>query len=97
MSGQTSVEITFAPRPIAETIVNGGPNVDVSSRPGRPKTEIHQGDVKGDKGDPGEPGIQGPPGEVTSDDLQAHVDSPLPHPVYDDGPSLEILYENAKV
>lgn len=29
--------------------------------------------------------------------LQEHVDSLLPHPVYDDGPSLTILYENAKV
>lgn len=30
-------------------------------------------------------------------DLQNHIDSPLPHPVYDDGPSLVLLYENAKV
>lgn len=29
--------------------------------------------------------------------LQSHVDSLLPHPVYDDGPSLALLYENAKV
>lgn len=29
--------------------------------------------------------------------LQSHVDSPLPHPVYDDGPSLTLIYENAKV
>lgn len=29
--------------------------------------------------------------------LFAHVTSPLPHPVYDDGPSLELLYENSKV
>ena len=29
--------------------------------------------------------------------LQSHVDSPLPHPVYDDGPSFVLLYENAKV
>lgn len=25
-----------------------------------------------------------------------HINSPLPHPVYDDGPSLLLLYENAK-
>jgi hypothetical protein len=29
--------------------------------------------------------------------LQAHVDSLLPHPVYDDGPSFVLIYENAKV
>lgn len=29
--------------------------------------------------------------------LQGHIDSLLPHPVYDDGPSLVLLYENAKV
>jgi hypothetical protein len=29
--------------------------------------------------------------------LKSHVDSLLPHPVYDDGPSLTLLYENAKV
>lgn len=36
-------------------------------------------------------------GEVTDEELQAHVDSLTPHPVYDDGPSLALLYENAKV
>lgn len=30
-------------------------------------------------------------------DLEDHVNSPTPHPVYDDGPSLFLLYENAKV
>jgi hypothetical protein len=29
--------------------------------------------------------------------LADHISSPTPHPVYDDGPSLELLYENAKV
>ncbi len=28
--------------------------------------------------------------------LLQHINSPLPHPVYDDGPSLALLYENAK-
>lgn len=31
------------------------------------------------------------------DALQAHIDSAEPHPIYDDGPSLRLLYENAKV
>lgn len=29
--------------------------------------------------------------------LTTHINSLLPHPVYDDGPSLALLYENAKV
>jgi hypothetical protein len=29
--------------------------------------------------------------------LAEHIASPMPHPVYDNGPSLAILYENAKV
>jgi hypothetical protein len=35
-------------------------------------------------------------GEVPLE-LQAHIDHLTPHPVYDDGPSLNLLYENAKV
>lgn len=30
-------------------------------------------------------------------DLESHVNDPTPHPAYDDGPSLAILYANAKV
>lgn len=29
--------------------------------------------------------------------INNHINSLLPHPVYDDGPSLVLLYENAKV
>ena len=29
--------------------------------------------------------------------LSAHIDSETPHPIYDEGPSLVLLYENAKV
>lgn len=29
--------------------------------------------------------------------LQEHVNDPLPHPAYDEGLSLTLLYENAKV
>ena len=34
---------------------------------------------------------------VSQADLDAHVQSETPHPVYDDGPSLLLLYQNAKV
>lgn len=36
-------------------------------------------------------------GALTQQDLEDHVDDLTPHPVYDDGPSLTLLYENAKV
>lgn len=29
--------------------------------------------------------------------ITAHLSDPTPHPVYDDGPSLALIYENAKV
>jgi hypothetical protein len=34
---------------------------------------------------------------VTQQDLTNHVQATDPHPVYDDGRSLELLYQNAKV
>lgn len=34
---------------------------------------------------------------VTQEQLVDHVNSETPHPVYDDGPSLSLLYQNAKV
>ncbi len=42
-------------------------------------------------------GPEGPPGADSAELLNAHVNSETPHPVYDDGPSLALLYENAKV
>lgn len=41
--------------------------------------------------DPVEAGVEIPV------DLEDHVLSDTPHPVYDDGPSLTLLYQNAKV
>jgi hypothetical protein len=34
---------------------------------------------------------------VSNQELQDHINSLTPHPVYDDGPSFLLLYENAKV
>lgn len=34
---------------------------------------------------------------LTVEDLNAHVNDTTPHPEYDDGPSLMLLYQNAKV
>lgn len=36
-------------------------------------------------------------GEVSTAQLQAHIDSESPHTVYDDGTSFELRYQNAKV
>lgn len=36
-------------------------------------------------------------GGPTSQELIDHIDDPDPHPVYDNGASLVLLYENAKV
>ncbi len=36
-------------------------------------------------------------GGNTSENLFVHVNSSTPHPIYDDGPSLMLLYQNAKV
>jgi hypothetical protein len=40
------------------------------------------------------PGVGPDGGDV---ELEEHVNSATPHPVYDDGPSLFLLYQNAKV
>lgn len=36
-------------------------------------------------------------GGVSYSDFQSHIDSEDPHPVYDDGSSFILLYQNAKV
>jgi hypothetical protein len=36
-------------------------------------------------------------GGVSIGQLNDHVNSATPHPAYDDGPSFELLYQNAKV
>lgn len=38
-----------------------------------------------------------PAGVASSSELTEHISSEAPHPVYDDGPSLFLLYQNAKV
>lgn len=46
------------------------------------------------------PGVVATPDETTAIAValvQAHINSVEPHPVYDDGPSLLLLYMNAKV
>jgi hypothetical protein len=56
--------------------------------------------IKGDpgpQGPQGEVGPQGPPGESGTEALQSHIESSTPHPVYDDLPSLNLLFENGLV
>jgi len=44
-----------------------------------------------------EPGGGIGPGQHQTSDLVLHINSTAPHPIYDDGPSLILLYQNAKV
>jgi hypothetical protein len=37
------------------------------------------------------------PGGASDEAILQHIESELPHPVYDDGPSFVLFYENAKV
>lgn len=41
--------------------------------------------------------IDTPPDGSSMAAVFAHINDDTPHPIYDDGPSLELLYENAKV
>ena len=52
----------------------------------------------GFQGPAGPQGPQGPPG-VSADQaaIDEHVNAVEPHPAYDNGPSLSLLYANAKV
>lgn len=48
---------------------------------------------QGEQGPQGEYGV----GEGEESSLPEHIEAELPHPVYDDGASFILLYENAKV
>lgn len=41
--------------------------------------------------------IDTPPDGSSDAAIAAHIADATPHPIYDDGPSLTLLYENAKV
>lgn len=40
---------------------------------------------------------EAPDNAATRADLNDHINSETPHPVYDDGPSFQLIYQNAKV
>jgi hypothetical protein len=72
-------------------------------REGEPVYETDTGNIKiGDGINPYRmleyfvPGFPVPDG-VDVGSLLAHIQASEPHPVYDDGPSLLLLYQNAKV
>jgi len=46
---------------------------------------------------PIEPDLPAPPEGTVEALIYDHVNDSEPHPIYDDGPSLVLLYENAKV
>lgn len=63
------------------------PKVDVSVEPAH-VVVLAASTVAGPKGDPG---------ADTADLIENHINAEEPHPAYDDGPSLTLIYENAKV
>lgn len=54
--------------------------------------------LAGPQGPPGPPGREGPPGDdaetSVQETMEQHVNSPEPHPIYDDIQDLSILFEN---
>lgn len=87
------VEVVIEPEPVIELVVDAAPATDlVVEVPAQASLII----VK-EQGPQGPPGGGGGSGDISMADLEAHIDADEPHPIYDDGPSLELLYENAKV
>jgi hypothetical protein len=83
------------------SVTNEVPPVDVVVEPPPPPIEVGLWQV-GLAGPPGTDGVDGVDG-IDGDGsgfaivLDEHVVDTSPHPVYDDGPSFSLLYENAKV
>lgn len=83
------------------------PDVEVHVEPPLPDVTVVVSEVGlvGPPGPQGNPGPQGEPGvsaDVNVDQqvataIHIHEEDPTPHPAYDDGPSLMLLYQNAKV
>lgn len=69
------------------------PDIVVVLESATPEILVTVSDI-GEKGDPGQDGSGG---EELLIALDEHVNSPSPHPVYDDGPSFLLSYQNAKV
>lgn len=87
-------DISVTVEPPAEVRVN------VESPPPPVQVNVWQTGLPGRDGADGvdgRDGVDGNDGGATAVALEAHVVSETPHPVYDEGVSLALLYENAKV
>lgn len=74
------------------------PQIAVLEPPDEAVVVIPLAGPPGEQGEPGGPGEQGEPGPPGSEaSITEHIEDPSPHPAYDEGPSLVLLYENAKV
>lgn len=92
---ETDVEVLPEPPPI-EVVVEPPPVIEVVVEQDRPMQVV----IVQDEGVPGPPGQDGADGIGAQEAMaviEGHINSPNPHPVYDDGPSLLLLYQNAKV
>lgn len=74
------------------------PDVVVVVEPPLPPVVVQVSDVglPGPAGRDGRDGIDGQDGSDMSYLVAEHIESQTPHPVYDDGPSFLLLYQNAK-
>lgn len=87
-----------APDPSIVTI-SAGPKGDTGPRGPTGPSAYDQAVLEGFVGTPEEwlASLQAPPGSVTPDDLEAHVHDETPHPVYDDLPAFDLLFDNRLV
>lgn len=86
---ETNVESTVIVEEHYDTVFESGTDVG---------PEVVEVVSSGPRGPTGPQGEQGPPGEFGGQiELAEHILDETPHPVYDDGPSFALLYQNAKV
>lgn len=79
---------------VERTVVTEGQPADTLVVTPSPMDALLVTEAPGPPGPPGPPGADGADGSVA---VQAHLDDPTPHAVYDEGPDLTLIYENAKV
>lgn len=97
MGAQVEIVVDPPPIPTFEVAPPESDDLVLLPVPGVPGAEGDQGlpGVAGPAGPQGPPGISS--GESIDTQIAVHVNHPTPHPVYDEGPDLILLYENAKV
>lgn len=73
------------------------PDVFVTVEPPLPEVQVHIEDTPEIVVEVSDVALAGREATDVGGVIHTHINSPTPHPVYDDGPSFELLYQNAKV